>query len=98
LTTSYSVTLDESLLVTTKVAGPESSLSLAGSQPASLIATFTVLAAPALATAALVSLSPPSVAASSTTGAATTAQAATMARTRGRTASGARTMAGIGIA
>ena len=58
---------DEPLLVTTKVVGPEASLSAAGSQPALVIATWTVLPAPpALATAVLVSLSPPSVPTSST--------------------------------
>ena len=93
------MTFDEPLLVTTKVVGPEASFSVAGSQPASVIATLTVLpGAAALATAALVSLSPPSVPTSSTIGAATTAAPATVARTRGRTASGARTMASIGIA
>ena len=98
-TTSYSVAREAPLLVTTKVAGPEASFSAAGAQPSSVIATLTVRApAPLLATAALVSLLPPSVPTSRTTGAATTATPATVARTRGRTASGARTIASIGMA
>ena len=97
-TTSYSVTFDEPLFVTTKVAAPEASFSVAGEQPSSVIATLTVRPPPPLATAAEVSLLPPSVPASRTTGAATTATPATVARTRGRTASGARTIVSIGMA
>jgi hypothetical protein len=98
LTTSNSETFDEPLLVTTNVVGPEASSRLAGSQPASEIATLTVFALPELATALLVASPPPSVPTSSTIGAATTAAPATDARTRGRTASGTRTIVSIGIA
>ena len=97
--TSYSVTFEAPLWVTTKVAGPETSFSAAGAQPASVMATLTVRPPlPPLAAAAGASLVPPSVPTSSTMGAATTTPPATAARTRGRTASGARTIVSIGMA